>query len=97
MTIGRLCALVSAFAMIALAVVHLRGEQTRCAARAMSIQAESVEQRRELWRLQSSVARLQAPLRLHNCMGQFHVDLVPPRTGDWWASGTRMATTRPND
>ena len=97
MTVGRLCALLSAFALIALAVVHLRGEQTRCTARTLSLEAELVEQRRELWRLQSSVARLQAPLRLHECMGQFQVDLVPPRTGDWWASGTRMATSRPGD
>jgi len=96
-TIGRFCALLSAFAVIALTLVYLRAEQTRCAARTVSIEAKFVEQQRELWRLQTGVARLQAPSRLHDCMERFHADLVPPRANYWWESGTRIATSGPYD
>ena len=91
MTIGRVCTLLTAFVLIALAVVHLRAEQTRCAARTLAIESKCIEQRRELWRLQASVARLQAPSRVHDCMDWYRADLVPPQADRWWHVGTRVA------
>jgi hypothetical protein len=78
----RRCALLAAFALTALAVVHLRAEQTRAVARALAIESQSVELRRELWRLQTGVARLKAPGRIHDRVVQFDAGLVPPGSSE---------------
>lgn len=78
MTTFRACVLLATFAVIALGVVHLRGAQTRAAARAASLELEQVAVRRELWRLQAGVARLRSPNKIHSRIEQFDVTLIPP-------------------
>ena len=74
MTAGRICTLLVAFAVIALAVVYLRAEQTRCAARTLAIESMRITVRRELWRVQAGVARLQAPTRIRDRMDWFQTE-----------------------
>lgn len=51
---------------LALAVVHLRAEQARCAARILKSEGERIALRGELWELQASVARLKSPVEIHD-------------------------------
>ena len=88
MTILRGCVLLGCFTAIALVVVHLRSEQTRCAARLAGMDGRWVELRRELWGVQTRVARLRSPERIHDRVAAFGTGLVPPGVdGD----------TRPNE
>lgn len=78
MTIARGCFLLISFTAIALTVLHLRSEQTRCAARLASMDARWVELRRDLWGVQTRIARLRAPERIHDRITAFQTGLVPP-------------------
>lgn len=51
---------------LALAVVHLRAEQARCAARMLKSEGDRIALRGELWELQASVARLKSPVEIHD-------------------------------
>jgi len=68
----------AAFAVMALAVVHLRAEQTRCAARMVAMDADWVRMRRDLWGLQTRIARLRSPERIHDRVAAFQTGLTPP-------------------
>lgn len=61
----RLLAVAFLMAGIALAVVCLRTEQTRCAADLLRHEARWIELRRQSWALQARAARLSAPARVH--------------------------------
>ena len=79
-------ALLVALAGIALAIVCLRAEQTRIAAKTLRLEDRWIRQRRELWALQTSIARLRTPDRIRERVHYedwFDVDLSPPeyRTG----------------
>lgn len=78
MTIVRGCTLLAAFAAIALSVVHLRAEQTRCAARVLKIESDWVRYRGDLWGLQTRSARMRAPDRIHDRATYLATGLVPP-------------------
>ena len=78
MTIVRGSALLAAFAVIALSVVHLRAEQTRCAARVLKIESDWVRFRGDLWSLQTRIARMRAPDRIHDRVTYLATGLVPP-------------------
>lgn len=78
MTIARGCTLLAAFAAIALSVVHLRAEQTRCAARVLRIESDWVRLRGDLWSLQTRIARMRAPDRIHDRATYLATGLVPP-------------------
>ena len=78
MTVTRGCALLICFTAIALTVVHLRSEQTRSAARLASMDAKWVDLRRELWGVQTRIARLRSPERIHDRVAAFQTGLVPP-------------------
>jgi len=78
LTALRVGVLLGAFTGLALAVVHLRSEQTRCAFRTLAQESRCVELRRELWRLQTGVARLRAPQRVRDSLDWFQTDLVTP-------------------
>lgn len=78
MNVTRGCTLLAAFAFLALSVVHLRAEQTRCASRILQLEGRQVELRRELWGLQTRTARLRAPERVRDRVAAFQTGLVPP-------------------
>lgn len=82
MIVRRICVLVGLFAVVALALVWLRAEQTRCAADTLRMRQECVTLRRSLWKVQTVAARLRAPERMHNRMGWFRTDLLPPMTDE---------------
>ena len=94
MTVSRGCVLLAAFAAIALAVVHLRAEQTRCAARMLAIESQWIQLRRDLWGLQTRIARLRAPERIHDRAIAFATGLVPPGSDDAPRKTERLAANR---
>lgn len=68
--------LISALTCLALAVVYLRVEQARTAARTLALETRWMELRRELWSVQTGVARLRSPARLYDSLNFFEADLV---------------------
>lgn len=78
MNVGRVCVVAAALVVIALVVVHLRAEQTRSAARLLTLESRWVQLRREAWTLQTRAARLQTPQRLHERMALLRSDLIAP-------------------
>ena len=95
MTVARGFALSAVFAGIALTVVHLRAEQTRCAARMVAIDADWVRLRRDLWGLQTRIARLRAPERIHDRVAAFQTGLVPPGFDEGSRRTERLASNKP--
>ena len=95
MTVARGCVLLAAFAGIALTVVHLRAEQTRCAARMVAIDADWVRLRRDLWGLQTRIARLRSPERIHDRVSAFQTGLVPPGFDPVSKRTERLASRQP--
>ena len=81
MTGGRACALLLALAGIAFTVVWLRGEQTRAAARTLSLESRWIQLRRELWAAQTAVARLRTPHAIRDRLDWFEPSLTPPESG----------------
>jgi hypothetical protein len=75
---GRACFLIGALAAIALAAVHLRTEQTRCAADLLKLESKWVALRRDWWELQVRAARLRAPARIHDRVANLQADLFLP-------------------
>jgi len=78
LTIARGAIMLAIFAGIALTVVHLRGEETRCAARILAHESRQVALRRDLWSLQGRIARLRTPERVRDRVASFQTGLVPP-------------------
>ena len=78
MTVSRSCVVLAALAGIALVVVGLRAEQTRCAGRTLRIESEWAQRRRDLWNLQTQVSRLRAPGRIHEGVTRFDAGVIPP-------------------
>ncbi len=95
MTTRRGCVLIGAFTAIALALVYLRVEQTRCAAQTLALETKWVETRRELWSLQAATARLRTPGRVHDRMVWLETDLVPPASKGGAEPIGRFASVRP--
>ena len=95
MNVIRVCALLGIFVGIAVTVVHLRAEQTRCAARIVSMEAQWVTLRRELWGLQTRTARLKSPELLHDRTRLFQTGLAPPGVNDLPERPARFAFRRP--
>lgn len=80
MSVRRGAALLAVFASLALTVVHLRAEQTRCASSILRIESEWVRLRSELWGVQTRMARARAPDRIHDRATYLATGLVPPGT-----------------
>ena len=80
MSVRRGATLLAMFASLALAVVHLRAEQTRCAASILRMESEWVRLRSELWGVQARMARARAPDRIHDRATYLATGLVPPGT-----------------
>lgn len=94
MTVWRAGILLTLTVSLALTVVYLRAEQTRCAARALALEAQRIELRRDLWDIQSRVARLRAPERVHHRLELFGTGLVPPANKDGVRGGRAVASSR---
>ena len=82
---------------LALAVVGLRAEQARCAARTLAAEARWHELRRELWAVQAEAARLRSPERIHTSVAFFETGLRPPQAGPAEAQFTSDQLTRPTN
>ncbi len=95
MTAWRGCVLIGAFTAIALSIVYLRVEQTRCAAQTLALEVKWVETRRELWSLQAAAARLRTPGRVHDRLVRFETDLIPPAADDGAEPVRRFAASHP--
>ena len=95
MNVSRVCVLLGLFAGVAVTVVHLRAEQTRCAARIVSMESQWVRLRRELWGLQTRTARLKSPELLHDRALLFQTGLAPPGVNDLPERPTRFAFRKP--
>jgi hypothetical protein len=91
----RPCLLLAAFGGIALAVLFLRLEQNRCVARLLTIDSQRVEQRRELWAVQTRAARLRTPQRVRDRLGFSHTGLVPAGTDEPPAPPLQVAVGQP--
>ncbi len=79
MNLGRLTGLLVAFSILAVALVHLRAEQTRMTANMLNAQVRLVHLRRDLWTLQIRLARAKSPTRIRDRIEQSdHIDLLPP-------------------
>ena len=94
MTVWRAGILLTLTVGLALTVVHLRTEQTHCAARALAIEAQRIELRRDLWDIQARVARLRAPERIHYRLELFGTGLVPPTDKNGARGGRVVASSR---
>ena len=97
MNVRRICFLIALFTGIAFAVVHLRVEQTRCAARILRSESRWMGLRREWWALQTRAARFRAPTRIHERIDFLRTELVPPEVETMTAPAVRLASDRPQE
>jgi hypothetical protein len=87
--------LLVSLAAIAVALVHLRGEQNRAASRTLAMEVEWMRVRSEWWSLQTRAARLRAPCRIRERVQWLGANLhgparlVPPHTDARLASDRR--------
>jgi len=92
---SRSLGLLLGFAVLALAVVHLRMEQTRATARWLDAQAEWSRHRRELWMLQARAARQKTPTRIHESIDHsYEMDLLPPGPDEHPSSDSALTAAR---
>jgi hypothetical protein len=89
-----MCFLILALAGVALAVVFLRAEQTRCAARTLAMESRRIELRSELWALQTRAARLRAPHQIRDRVGRLEAAVAAPDSSDALRGPTRLAVDR---
>ena len=80
MTVRRGALLLAVFSSLALVMVHLRAEQTRCASSKLRLESEWVRLRSELWGVQTRMARARAPDRIRDRATYLATGLVPPGT-----------------
>jgi hypothetical protein len=78
----RACVIIVVLGGVALAVVCVRAEQTRAAAGSLALERKCITLRRELWQLQSGVARLRTPSRLQASVEWFDVDIASVSFGE---------------
>jgi len=75
---ARVCVLIASLGGVALTVVVLRAEQTRCAAAVLDGESQWVRERREWWSLQTRAARLRAPQRIRERLDDLPVEPFDP-------------------
>ena len=95
MSVTRACGVLTILTAVAIAAVHMRVEQTRCAARLLSVEADRVQIRRELWETQARAARLRSPQRVHDRLDSGGDELVSPLAGMPGAPSGRLVADRP--
>jgi len=74
----RTMSLVVAFALISLALVQLRAAQTQTAASLLRMEAERIALRRELWDIETRMARLRSPARIIEAADKLPAELSAP-------------------
>lgn len=74
----RTTAVALAFALIAVALIHLRTAQTRAAASLLRMEAQRIALRRELWEIETRNARLRAPAHIHEAADRLPIELDAP-------------------
>jgi hypothetical protein len=94
MTIARATVLLLVFGLIALCVVHLRGEQTRAVARIQVLAAEEAQLRQTSWHLQMAIARLKRPDAIRKRIERWQVNVSAPSPGPAWSRETGLAEVR---
>lgn len=96
MKVGRVCGLIVGLGVIALGLVALRIAQARSASRALQREGEWVAMRRDLWSVQTRVARLKTPGQVRTRAERFGIDLVEPVEEDRRAAtGAAVPARRP--
>ncbi|MCH7814433.1 MAG: hypothetical protein IID40_10485, partial [Planctomycetes bacterium] len=80
MTVARGLALLLGFAVLAVATVTLRSEETRLTARIQQLRGQRVELRRESWALQLEIARLKAPRQIRERVDRWRLQVLAPGT-----------------
>ena len=91
--------MIGALATIAFAVVWLRAEQTRVAARMLGHEYRWVQKRRELWAVQAEVARLRTPHAVRDRVervDRFEIGLVPPEP-EHYHPGVVLVSDQPQE
>jgi len=92
---GRLVGLLVLLAAVAVALVHLRTEQTRATARMLAAETRRNQLRRELWSLQVRTARLKSPARIRERIDQsWPRGLLPPGAEELELSSAALTAGR---
>jgi hypothetical protein len=68
--------LLLAMAGVAMGTVYVRSEQSRAAGAALRHEAKCHDLRRDLWAMQTRLARLRSPSQIHDRLGRLHVELA---------------------
>ena len=78
MTVGRSIYLLVLFGVLAAAVIGLRAEQIRAAARIEQLQWERVALRRSVWAVQMEVGRVRNPQQIRDRVARWSLDIREP-------------------
>lgn len=91
MTVARGLALLLCFAVLAVATIALRSEETRLTARIHRLHGRQVELRRESWALQMEIARLKAPRQIRERVDRWRLNVLAPGTEAIGPNHTKLA------
>jgi len=78
MTIPRLVGLLTLFAMVGMAAVLLRADQTRISHRIQQLRLEQIRRQCTIRANEMSIARLKSPPMVRDRTRRFDVPMVPP-------------------
>ena len=81
MTIPRMVGLLICLAVIGIAVVAIRADQTRASWRIQQMQFEQTRMRREIWTQEMELARLRAPRMVRERAVRLGLEVVPSDDG----------------
>ena len=91
MTVARAAALFLTFALIALSVVYLRGQQTRTTARTHDLRVTQHRLRQQSWELQMEIARLKTPDQIRERVERWRLNVMAPCPGPGWRVDSTLA------
>jgi hypothetical protein len=91
MTLPRAAALLVVFALIALGVVYLRGEQARTAARIHELAMTQKRLCQASWELQMEIARLKTPEQIRERVERWQLNVMAPCPEPGWRIDTGLA------
>ncbi len=91
MTVARGLALLLCFAVLAVATIALRSEETRLTARIQQLRGQQVELRRESWALQIEIAGLKAPRKIRERVNRWRLQVLAPGAEAFGLSHTKLA------
>ncbi|MCP4248655.1 MAG: hypothetical protein GY778_16540 [bacterium] len=91
MTIPRGLALLLCFAVLAVATIALRSEETRLTAQIQQLRGQQVDLRRESWALQLEIARLKAPREIQERVDHWRLQVLAPGIDVSGIADTKLA------